>query len=392
MDRLWRLARQADTPRESCERAVRAQVLRMFNKTGVFRSRHVSHAQARELRASIESFELRGRKSVHALTGIIRKKSHPTHGDHVARRPVAARHTGATEAVDVRAVDIIARSDAASLKAGAGKAPSPLQPWLQRAGTTWDRVRKHILHGLSMVRPERLLVTAQLAHRSIAVDGDFVETGTAKGGSSILMMAVLDDAGAAAAGKRHFACDSFQGLPTGTVQDYSGFNNCSVAERSITGAHSCGYRGLVKLEELLRSFRGAYRTSRRQFEANVRASGVGMSRMVVVEGWFNTSLPPKDLQRISFLRLDGDLYQSTHDALVALYPLVSPGGAIYVDDYGSYGGCKLATDQYRERHAITTPMVKVWQDLSSAKRVASRFNTRHEAAGFSFEAVWWIKE
>jgi len=37
-------------------------------------------------------------------------------------------------------------------------------------------------------------------------------------------------------------------------------------------------------------------------------------------------------------------------------------------------------------------MVKVWQDLSSAKRVASRFATRHEAAGFSFEAVWWIKE
>ena len=33
--------------------------------------------------------------------------------------------------------------------------------------------------------------------------------------------------------------------------------------------------------------------------------------------------------------MDGDLYLSTRDALVALYPKLSWGGLVYIDDYGS---------------------------------------------------------
>ena len=40
------------------------------------------------------------------------------------------------------------------------------------------------------------------------------------------------------------------------------------------------------------------------------------------------------------MRLDGDLYDSTYTSLRTLYPLLAVGGAIYVDDYGSYGGCR----------------------------------------------------
>ena len=93
--------------------------------------------------------------------------------------------------------------------------------------------------------------------------------------------------------------------------------------------------------------------------------------------------------RIAFLRLDGDLYESTRDALRALYPLVSPGGAVYVDDYGAFGGCRLAIDEYRQEHRISSPMTKIWQNMTPT---TGRFVTPQLRGGYAFEAVWWIKE
>ena len=61
-------------------------------------------------------------------------------------------------------------------------------------------------------------------------------------------------------------------------------------------------------------------------EALFPSSRVSTARMVVVPGWFNETLPPAGLRRIAFLRLDGDLYESTRDAITALYPLVASGG------------------------------------------------------------------
>ena len=49
------------------------------------------------------------------------------------------------------------------------------------------------------------------------------------------------------------------------------------------------------------------------------------------------------------LRLDGDLYDSTCDALDALYPRLSIGGYAMVDDYGTYVECRRAVHDYLER-------------------------------------------
>jgi hypothetical protein len=91
-----------------------------------------------------------------------------------------------------------------------------------------------------------------------------------------------------------------------------------------------------------------YSVGRSVFESNLRTFDVPAhhSHVHVVEGWYNETLPPKGLKQVSFLRLDGDMYTSTRDALVALYPLVVPGAIIYVDDYGSFGGCALAVDEF----------------------------------------------
>lgn len=43
----------------------------------------------------------------------------------------------------------------------------------------------------------------------------------------------------------------------------------------------------------------------------------------------------------------GDMYESTMQALTALYPKLSPGGFLYVDDYDTYKACRKAVDEYR---------------------------------------------
>ena len=275
-----------------------------------------------------------------------------------------------------------------------------LDEWRPKAAATWDRIRGHAL-SKSMAHPNRLFTTALLAHRSAAVEGDFIETGVARGGASILMMAVLDDVGSS---KRHFSCDSFLGLPAGTEKDITFNNDCSLATRSESGAMGCGIRRGGSLREqrrALEEIRGHFRHDRSSFEANVQASQVSTARMVVVPGWFNETLPPAGLRRIAFLRLDGDLYESTRDAITALYPFVASGGAIYVDDYGAYGGCRLAIDEFRRKHAVRAPMIKIWQSWSPLTRAQAQTKragtalgrvTPQTRAGYGFEAAWWIKE
>src|SRR5262245_62146281 len=59
------------------------------------------------------------------------------------------------------------------------------------------------------------------------------------------------------------------------------------------------------------------------------------------------------LGRLAVARLDGDLYESTMDALVSLYPRLSPSGFLVVDDYGAVAACRQAVHDYRDRQGIT---------------------------------------
>ena len=59
------------------------------------------------------------------------------------------------------------------------------------------------------------------------------------------------------------------------------------------------------------------------------------------------------------LRLDGDMYESTIEAIAALYPKLSPGGFCIVDDYGDIPGCRQAIHDYREANGITEQIVDI---------------------------------
>jgi O-methyltransferase len=78
-----------------------------------------------------------------------------------------------------------------------------------------------------------------------------------------------------------------------------------------------------------------------------------------LKGWFRDTLPRAPIERLAVLRLDGDMYESTIEALDALYPKLSPGGFAIVDDYGAIPACRQATDDYRARHGIREPLVTI---------------------------------
>jgi O-methyltransferase len=67
-------------------------------------------------------------------------------------------------------------------------------------------------------------------------------------------------------------------------------------------------------------------------------------------------LPVAPIEKLCLLRLDGDLYESTIDALNALYDKVVPGGFIVVDDYGDFEPCRTAIHEFRQSREITDPI------------------------------------
>ena len=81
-------------------------------------------------------------------------------------------------------------------------------------------------------------------------------------------------------------------------------------------------------------------------------------------------------------------YESTRDAINALYPRVARDGIVLVDDYGSYTGCRKAIDEYRAAHRITAPMTKVWERYPKRQ---NKGGARHDYKGWAFESVWWRK-
>lgn len=94
---------------------------------------------------------------------------------------------------------------------------------------------------------------------------------------------------------------------------------------------------------------------------NFEAYGMLDERVKFLKGWFKDTLPAAPIERLAILRLDGDYYESTWDALSALYDRLSIGGYAIIDDYGEdrWTYCAKAVDEFRQQHDIVDPLIKV---------------------------------
>ena len=168
---------------------------------------------------------------------------------------------------------------------------------------------------------------------SRGVPGDLVETGVWRGGASIFMRAVL--ASLQENGRTVWLADSFQGLPKP-----DGRYGQDAGDRLWTRADTLA----ISLEQVKRNF---------------SRYGLLDDRVKFLVGWFKDTLPAAPIERISVLRLDGDMYASTMDALDSLYPKVSAGGFVIVDDFGAIPACKQAVEDYRSRFGIQDPVHEI---------------------------------
>jgi hypothetical protein len=73
--------------------------------------------------------------------------------------------------------------------------------------------------------------------------------------------------------------------------------------------------------------------SRDEVENNFRKYSLLDDKVVFLQGWFKDTLPNAPIEKLCVLRLDGDMYGSTIEALLNLYPRLSKGGFCIIDDY-----------------------------------------------------------
>jgi hypothetical protein len=161
------------------------------------------------------------------------------------------------------------------------------------------------------------------------VPGDFMETGVWRGGACIMMRAVLKAYGIT--DRRVIAADTVAGFPTPTAAD-AGFEIAACEDFA------------VPLEEVKAAF---------------ARYGLLDEQVVFLEGLFKDTLPAAPVTALALLRLDGDLYESTRDGLVNLYPKLSPGGSLIADDYFLFAGHRKAIDEYRVGHGIADPIQRI---------------------------------
>src|SRR6266511_2881432 len=88
-----------------------------------------------------------------------------------------------------------------------------------------------------------------------------------------------------------------------------------------------------------------------------------------LKGWFRDTLPGAPIEKLAVIRLDGDMYEATMDGLVNLYPKLSPGGFVIIDDYGAVPGCRKAVEDFRQTRGIKNKMEPIdwggvyWQNV-----------------------------
>jgi hypothetical protein len=71
------------------------------------------------------------------------------------------------------------------------------------------------------------------------------------------------------------------------------------------------------------------------------------------------TLPARAPGKIALLRLDTDWYESTRCEMEHLYPRLSPGGVLIVDDYGHWQGARDAVDEYLAAHEEALLLARV---------------------------------
>lgn len=191
----------------------------------------------------------------------------------------------------------------------------------------------HQVKPFTMTPPERILAALRAADYVARnnIPGSIVECGVWRGGSMMAMALALlrlnrNDIPL-------YLFDTFEGMAKPSAVD--GAKVCQRWQAAQNGNHSdwC-FASLADVQH------------------NLRSTGYPDQRLHFIQGKVEDTIPAAAPNQIALLRLDTDWYESTRHELEHLFPRLSRGGVLIIDDYGYWEGCRKAVDEYIEKNNL----------------------------------------
>jgi O-methyltransferase len=179
----------------------------------------------------------------------------------------------------------------------------------------------------TMTSPARIgAVCSAIRHiEANNIPGAFVECGVWKGGSSMAAALTLKNP------RPLFLFDTFEGMTAPGEHDSHSVSGRSAAALLSGAGDGAALNCYSPIDEVKR---------------NMAATGYPQGAIHYVKGKVEDTIPTAAPREIAVLRLDTDWYESTRHELEHLYPRLSPGGVLIIDDYGYWSGARKAADDY----------------------------------------------
>ena len=195
-----------------------------------------------------------------------------------------------------------------------------------------DKVRPYTMTSVARVAALCDAMSHIVRHR---IAGAFVECGVWKGGSS--MAAALRLIQLNQPDRAFYLFDTFEGMTPPSEIDRSA---------------SSGFSAMTMLKSAPAKSKLLARAPIDEVRENMAATGYPSHLVNLVCGPVERTLPDQAPDKIALLRLDTDWYSSTRHELVHLFPRLSPGGVLIIDDYGDWEGARRAVDEYFEQSGL----------------------------------------
>ncbi|MEO6830025.1 MAG: TylF/MycF/NovP-related O-methyltransferase [Acidobacteriaceae bacterium] len=176
------------------------------------------------------------------------------------------------------------------------------------------------------------------------IAGDFVECGVWKGGSSMIAALTFMEFGSV--NRKLYLYDTYEGMPNIGSRD----ENFGMSPFQLAMNLTSGLRG---------GHAGIFYASLEEVRKNMKSTGYLEENVLLVKGMVEDTIPGVAPEQISLLHLDSDLYQSTYHELTHLYPRLTPGGVLIIDDYDTWKGSQKATDEYFSEHGVSMLLTSI---------------------------------
>ena len=179
----------------------------------------------------------------------------------------------------------------------------------------------------TMTSPARIFAVCAAARyvETNNIEGAFVECGVWKGGSSMAAALTFKTP------RPMVLFDTFAGMTAATEHDRHARSGQLASSMFRASEPKDALWCYSPLEEVRR---------------NMLSTGYPEAQVTYVKGKVEDTLPAAAPSKIAVLRLDTDWYESTRHELEHLYPRLSPGGVLIIDDYGYWSGARKAVDEY----------------------------------------------